>query len=150
MLMHIPRAHEQGQICIYGFVGKTCLKKSSCVSKITQRNQKPENNCFHVPIYFATSCFTFEKFPPPPPLLHPIHQCCDVILRANSHVSNVIHCLEERPLAMTYSPFMGDMPKNARFASIKWTGAPVAVKPSYDSVLTCTTCQSKCAAGRIC
>ena len=52
-------------------------------------------------------------------------------------MSNVIHCLEERPLAMTYSPFMGDMPKNARFASIKWTGAPVAVKPSYDSVLTC-------------
>jgi len=79
-----------------------------------------------------------------------LYQCCDAILNANSHLSNVIHCLEERPRTVTYGPFMGDMPKNARFASIKWTGAPVAVKPSYDLVLTCTTCQSKYAAGRIC
>jgi hypothetical protein len=40
--------------------------------------------------------------------------------------------------AIAYGPFLGEMPKNTRFASIKWTGAPTAVTPSYDSVLTCT------------
>lgn len=39
---------------------------------------------------------------------------------------------------ITYGPHMGNMPKNARFASIKWTGAAAAVRPSYNSVLTCT------------
>jgi len=34
--------------------------------------KKPENNSFRVPIDFATNRLTFEKFPPRPPLLHPI------------------------------------------------------------------------------
>ena len=29
MFLHITRAHEQGQICIYGFRSKVCPKKSS-------------------------------------------------------------------------------------------------------------------------
>jgi len=33
--------------------------------------KKPNYNCFHVPKNFAFNRFTFEKFPPPPPLLHP-------------------------------------------------------------------------------
>ena len=37
--------------------------------------QKPNNNCFRVPIHFAANRFTFEKFPPPPPLLHPNMYC---------------------------------------------------------------------------
>jgi len=32
--------------------------------------KKPENNRFRVRIHFATNRFIFEKFPPPPPLLH--------------------------------------------------------------------------------
>jgi len=27
MFLHIPRAHEQGQMCIYGFMSKICLGK---------------------------------------------------------------------------------------------------------------------------
>jgi len=38
--------------------------------KFARAIKKPENNHFHVPIHFATNRFTFEKFPPPPPLLH--------------------------------------------------------------------------------
>jgi len=37
--------------------------------------QKLENNRFRVPIHFATNRFTFEKFPSPPPLLHPTFHC---------------------------------------------------------------------------
>ena len=33
--------------------------------------KKPENNRSRVPIHFATNRFTCEKFPSPPPLLHP-------------------------------------------------------------------------------
>mgnify|MGYP000660379033 CR=1 FL=1 len=34
-------------------------------------SQHFENNRFCVPMHFKTNRFTFEKFPPPPPLLHP-------------------------------------------------------------------------------
>jgi len=36
-------------------------------------SKKLENNRFRIPkaTHFATNRFTFEKFPPPPPLLHP-------------------------------------------------------------------------------
>jgi len=72
MFLHIPRAHEQGQICIYGFVSKIALGKSSCVSKIPPVKQKKlEDNRFRVRIHFATNRFTFEKIYPPPPSLHP-------------------------------------------------------------------------------
>ena len=33
---------------------------------------KPENNRLCVPLHLATNRFTFEKFLPPPPLLHPV------------------------------------------------------------------------------
>ena len=33
--------------------------------------KNPNHNCFRVPIHFAANRFTFERFPPPPPLLHP-------------------------------------------------------------------------------
>ena len=41
-----------------------------CVYTFRER-ERPENNRFRVPINFATDRFTFEKFLPPPPLLHP-------------------------------------------------------------------------------
>jgi len=48
-------------------MSKICLGKKFWVVK------KPENNCFRVPIQFATNRFTFEKNAPLPPLLHPIN-----------------------------------------------------------------------------
>jgi len=74
MFLHNPRAYEQGQICICGFMSKICLcfVKSSGVSKNhTNAVNKPENNRFRVSMYFATNLFTLPKIPPPPPLLHP-------------------------------------------------------------------------------
>jgi len=44
---------------------KYALGKSSCGSKIA------ENNRFCVPIHFESNRFSFEKFPPQPPLLQP-------------------------------------------------------------------------------
>ena len=41
IFLYIPRAHEQGQICIYGFMGKICIGK------------KTEINRFRVPIHFS-------------------------------------------------------------------------------------------------
>jgi len=53
-------------------MSKICLGKSSGVSKITGQKsgavKKPENKFDSS--YPATNCFTFEKFPPTPPLLH--------------------------------------------------------------------------------
>jgi len=49
-------------------------KKSSYVSKIPPVGKTPNYNCFRVPIHFAANCFTFEKIPPPPPLLQPTIQ----------------------------------------------------------------------------
>jgi len=37
----------------------------------TSGAKNTEINRFRVSIHFATDRFTFEKFPPPPPLLHP-------------------------------------------------------------------------------
>jgi len=73
MFVHIPGAHEQGQICIYGLTSQIRLWQKLLRSKnSTHAAKKPENNSFHVPTHFATNRFTFEKFPPPSPLLHPI------------------------------------------------------------------------------
>ena len=49
-------------------------------------SQNFENNRLCVPIHFKTNCFIFEKFPPPPPLLHPAvcvkkKQCFVIFLR---------------------------------------------------------------------
>ena len=49
MFLHIPRAHQHGQICIIGFVSKICLEKSSCVSKIPpvpQKNRRITDSVF--------------------------------------------------------------------------------------------------------
>ena len=66
MFLHIPRALDQEQICIHRFIRKIWLGKKffRCTG------QKPNYNSFRVPIHFAADRFTFEKFPPPPPLLH--------------------------------------------------------------------------------
>ena len=72
--LHIPRALEQGQICIYGFMRKIWLgKKVLLFHNLSCTGKNPNHNCFRVPIHFAANRFTFEKFPPPPPLLHPIY-----------------------------------------------------------------------------
>jgi len=36
-----------------------------------KKKHKHEKNGFSVTLHFRTNRFTFEKFPPPPPLLHP-------------------------------------------------------------------------------
>jgi len=71
MFLHIPSAHEQGQICICGFMSKLFLKQVPAFLKSHLCRKKPENNCFRVAIHFANNRFAFETFPPPPPLLHP-------------------------------------------------------------------------------
>jgi len=59
----------------YAYVGlwiKYDFAKKSYVSKIQPVvPKKTENNCFRVPIHFATNRFTLKKSPPPPELLHP-------------------------------------------------------------------------------
>ena len=48
------------------------LGKSFCVPHgYGEKKENPENNRFRVPIHFGTNRFKSEKFPPPPPLLHP-------------------------------------------------------------------------------
>ena len=54
------------------------------------RPKKYQNNRFRVPIHFATNCFTFEKIPPPSPLLHP--KCCAGL----STGIMISHCFWER------------------------------------------------------
>ena len=72
MFLHITRAHEQGQICTYGLKIKISLRKQFLrFYNPTLAAKKPKNNRFRVPGHFATNRCTFEKFPPPPPLLHP-------------------------------------------------------------------------------
>jgi len=47
MFLHIPRAHDQGQICIYGFISIYLWDKRSCISTIPPVTQKElENNVF--------------------------------------------------------------------------------------------------------
>ena len=76
IFLHIPSAQEQGQICIYGFMGKICHgKKFLRLKNLTRAAKKPENNRFRVPIHFATNRFTSGKITPRPPLLHPT-TCC--------------------------------------------------------------------------
>jgi len=62
---------DRGKYTYLGSSVKYALGKSFYISKITTPAKKLENNRFRVPSHFATICFTFEKFPPPPPLLHP-------------------------------------------------------------------------------
>ena len=47
------------------------VKKFLCFWNHPTAAKKLENNRFRVPTHFAPNRFTFEKFPPPPPLLHP-------------------------------------------------------------------------------
>jgi len=76
MFLYIPRTHEQGQICICGFMSKICLLKIFLAFwNPTSAAKTTDNNHFRVPIHFTTNRFTLEKFPPPPPLLHPTIQC---------------------------------------------------------------------------
>jgi len=51
--------------------------KSHCAAK-------PENDHFRVPTHFANDRLTFENFPPPPPLLHPVKY----VFAKSSSVSN--------------------------------------------------------------
>ena len=75
IFLHIPRALEHGQMCMYGFIGKICPgKKLLRFYNPTCTHKKTNYNRFRFPMHFATNRFTFEKFPPPPPLLHPM--CC--------------------------------------------------------------------------
>ena len=74
MFLPIPRAHKHGQICIYGFMGKICPEKKLLhFYNPTCTHQKSKYKRLCVPIHFVTNRFTFEKFPPPPPLLHPTY-----------------------------------------------------------------------------
>ena len=62
--------------CAYVVVSvKNMLGKGSCVSNNPPRKADfpffLRNNYFLDPIHIPTNCFTFEKFPPPPSLLHP-------------------------------------------------------------------------------
>ena len=41
------------------------------------------------------------------------------------------------PSAFGYGPHLGEQPKNAKFAKIKWTGSALAVGPSFSTVLAC-------------
>jgi len=60
LFLHILRAHAQGQICIYGFVGKIYLgKKFLRFLNFNNGDKKTENNRFRVPIHFATNRFIF-------------------------------------------------------------------------------------------
>jgi len=47
------------------------LKLHPCGQKTGLRGLGFRNNRVRVPIHFANNHFTFEKFPPPPLLLHP-------------------------------------------------------------------------------
>ena len=88
IFLHIPTPHEQGQICIGGFMGKMCFGKISCVLKIPAVPQKKtENNRFRVPIHFATNRFFFETILPPPQLLHPTTCLCTHTCISNSKFS---------------------------------------------------------------
>jgi len=53
------------------YVSNMPWKKVPAFLKSHPWYQKPENNRFCVPIHVATKDFAFEKFPPPPSLLHP-------------------------------------------------------------------------------
>jgi len=47
MFLHIPRAHEQGQIGIYGFMSKICLESRLLrFYNHTRVVKKPKNNRF--------------------------------------------------------------------------------------------------------
>ena len=61
-----------GKYAYMGLWVKYALGKSY-VSKIPAVHKKQSNyNRFCVPMHFANNGFTFEKFSPTPPLLHPI------------------------------------------------------------------------------
>jgi len=64
MVLHIPSAHEQGQICIYAFLSKMYLgKKFLRFYNYTRVTKKSGINRFYFHIDFATNCFTVKKNP---------------------------------------------------------------------------------------
>jgi len=72
MFLDNSRAYEQGQICIFAFMSQIYPgKKFWRFWNHTCAVKNLDNNRFSFHIRFATNRFTFEKIPPPPPLLHP-------------------------------------------------------------------------------
>ena len=61
---------NRGKYAYMVFSRKICLGKKFCVSKIPL--VLPKKLRITVSVFLsANNCFTFEKNPPPPPLLHP-------------------------------------------------------------------------------
>jgi len=103
MFLHNPRAYEQGHICIYGFMSKIYLSKRFWRFKNhTRAVKKTEKTRFRVPIHFATNRFTFEKNPPPPPLLHPT-KCLVLQVAAPTFASPTYDSIAAAPQAQTHS-----------------------------------------------
>jgi len=65
-------AYTQANMHIRVYVLNMAWEKVPTFLKSHLYRQNPNYNYFRVPIHFALNRFTFEKFPPPPPLLHPI------------------------------------------------------------------------------
>jgi len=65
IFLDIPIVHEQGQICIRGFMDKISSgEKFLRFQNPAMESQKQENNektCFRVPMLFRSNRFTFEK-----------------------------------------------------------------------------------------
>jgi len=128
MFLHISRAREQGQICIYGFMDKICSgKKLLRFYYPTCTQKKPNYNRFCVPMHFAINRFTFEKFPPPPSLLHPnicvnhtFIQTCQQRYAIHSHMRDMfgwhrwrvsrldVMCRCQHTLTYEWYPFIHD------------------------------------------
>jgi len=72
---------NRGKYAYRSLFVKYGLMKSFYVSKIPICTGKKTNyNCFRVPIHFVANRFTFEKFLPLPPLLHPTYRPRSLLL----------------------------------------------------------------------
>ena len=63
-----------GKYAYMGLWVKHAFRNSTSFLKSHSGAKKTENNRFRVPIHSSITCFTLEKFAPPPPLLHPNSQ----------------------------------------------------------------------------
>jgi len=83
------------------------LEKVLAFLKSLPCSKKLKNNRFRVPIQFATIRFSFEKFLPPPPLLHPIikdsNPKADIFLK--NHPDMILHLgwAHKRPSLLGYA-----------------------------------------------